>query len=70
MTGPPELSVCGESITRRPDTSPETGIREYGEVLFADPVNNTYPVDTQEHIEAAWRYIHRSKTGPSLRPRM
>ncbi|MEZ4564831.1 MAG: DUF6582 domain-containing protein [Thermomicrobiales bacterium] len=53
------LNGCGQSITRRPDINPEEGIREYGDVTFADPVNNKYPVDTREHIEAGWRYIHK-----------
>lgn len=25
---------------------------------FADPVNNKYPIDTAEHVRAAWNYIH------------
>ena len=61
MTDAPELDGCGESITRSPDTNPEVGIREYGDVLFADPVNNKYPVNTREHIEAAWRYIPQER---------
>jgi hypothetical protein len=55
------LNGCGESITRREDVNPEEGIREYGDVTFADPVNNKYPVDTREHVEAAWRYIHQAR---------
>ncbi len=61
MTEAPELNDCGQSITQRTDTNPEAGIREYGNVTFADPVNNKYPVNTQEHIEAAWRYIHQER---------
>jgi hypothetical protein len=34
-------------------------VRKYGEVEFAAPVNHKYPVDTPEHIHAAWRYIHQ-----------
>jgi hypothetical protein len=41
--------------------NPEEGIREYGDVTFADPVNNKYPVDTPEHIHAAWSYIHEAR---------
>jgi len=32
--------------------------REYGDVTFADPVNNKYPIDTPRHIRAAWSYIN------------
>ena len=61
MTEAPELNGCGESITRRQEVNPDEGIREYGAVTFADPVNNTCPVDTREHIEAGWRYIHQQR---------
>jgi len=27
-------------------------------VTFADPVNNKYPIDTEDHIRAAWSYIN------------
>lgn len=37
------------------------GIREYGGVLFADPVKDTYPVDTPERIHAAWSSIHHQR---------
>jgi hypothetical protein len=52
------MDTCGTTIARREGVNPEEGIREYGDVLFADPVNNKYPVDTPEHIHAAWSYIH------------
>lgn len=47
-----------KKIHKRDDVNPEQGEREYGDVAFADPVNNKYPIDTPEHIRAAWRYIH------------
>ena len=46
------------NIGRREDVDPEEGEKEYGDVTFADPVNNKYPVDTPEHVRAAWGYIH------------
>lgn len=46
------------NIHRRPDINPERGIHEYGDVEFADPVNNKYPIDTADHVRAAWSYIH------------
>lgn len=45
-------------IDRREDVSPKEGKRKYGDVEFADPVNKKYPIDTEEHIRAAWSYIN------------
>ena len=45
-------------IDRRSDVNPETGEHKYGDVMFADPVNNKYPIDTPEHVRAAWNYIN------------
>jgi hypothetical protein len=45
-------------IEHRPDVNPDEGEREYGDVEFADPVNNKYPIDTAEHVRAAWSYIN------------
>ncbi len=47
-----------EKISRRKDVSPKEGKREYGDVKFADPTNKKYPIDTAEHIRAAWSYIN------------
>jgi len=45
-------------IDRRDDVSPREGEHTYGDVEFADPVNKKYPVDSAEHVRAAWSYIH------------
>jgi hypothetical protein len=45
-------------IERREDVNPKEGLREYGDVKFADPVNNKYPIDSAEHVRAAWSYIN------------
>ena len=45
-------------IDRREDVSPKEGEHKYGDVKFADPVNNKYPIDTEEHVRAAWSYIN------------
>jgi len=47
-----------QKIDRRRDVNPEEGERKYGDVKFADPVNNKYPIDTPEHVRAAWSYIN------------
>jgi len=49
-----------ERIKRRDDVNPERGEQEYGDVAFADPVNNKYPIDTPEHVRAAWSYINHA----------
>ncbi len=45
------------TIDRRDDVNPQEGERKYGDVEFADPVNNKYPIDTPVHVRAAWSYI-------------
>ena len=45
-------------IDRRDEVDPEEGERRYGEVEFADSTNNKYPIDTPEHVRAAWSYIN------------
>jgi len=47
-----------ENIERREDVNPKEGLREYGEVEFADQVNHKYPIDSAEHVRAAWSYIN------------
>jgi hypothetical protein len=34
---------------------------KYGDVEYADEKNKKYPLDTEEHIRAAWNYIHKEK---------
>ena len=45
-------------IDRRDDVNPDQGEEKYGDVEFADPTNNKYPIDTPKHIRAAWSYIN------------
>ena len=45
-------------IDSRDDVSPTEGEHKYGDVEFADPTNKKYPVDTPEHVRAAWSYIN------------
>jgi hypothetical protein len=47
-------------IDRREDVNPDEGERKYGDVQFADPTNNKYPIDTPEHVRAAWSYINQA----------
>ena len=49
-----------QKIHKRDDVKPERGEHEYGDVEFADAVNKKYPIDTAEHVRAAWSYIHHA----------
>src|SRR5262245_39709250 len=46
------------TIDRRQDVNPKEGLCEYGDVQFADPTNHKYPIDSEEHVRAAWSYIN------------
>lgn len=35
--------------------------KPYGDVTYADPKNGKYPLDTEDHIRAAWSYINMPK---------
>ena len=50
----------GTQIDRREDINPDEGEQKYGDVRFADPTNNKYPIDTPEHVRAAWSYINHA----------
>ncbi len=43
---------------KKPSEYLNKGLHKYGHVKFADPINNKYPIDNEEHIRAAWSYIH------------
>ena len=47
-----------DKIAKREDAEPQEGEQKYGDVEFADKTNKKYPVDTPQHIRAAWSYIH------------
>lgn len=50
--------MSSTKIDERDDADPEIGEHKYGNVEFADPTNNKYPIDTPEHVRAAWSYIN------------
>jgi hypothetical protein len=50
--------IMSTTIERREDVNPKEGLREYGDVQFADPTNHKYPIDSEEHVRAAWSYIN------------
>ena len=47
-----------QKIDKRDDVKSSEGAHKYGDVEFADPTNKKYPVDTPEHVRAAWSYIN------------
>jgi hypothetical protein len=55
-------------IKRRDDVNPDEGIREYGDVEFADPTNNKYPVDTPQRVRSAWSYINHKDNAAEYDP--
>ncbi|HLK55302.1 MAG TPA: DUF6582 domain-containing protein [Chthonomonadaceae bacterium] len=55
-------------IDRRTDVRPEEGEHKYGDVKFADPTNKKYPIDTPEHIRAAWSYINHMDNAAKYDP--
>lgn len=55
-------------IEHRPDVNPERGKKEYGDVTFADPVNNKYPIDNADHVRAAWSYINHKNDADKYDP--
>jgi hypothetical protein len=48
--------------------NPDEGERKYGDVKFADETNNKYPIDTPEHVRAAWNYINRQDNAAKYEP--
>ncbi len=52
------MSKTATKIDRREDVNPTTGEHKYGDVEFADSTNKKYPIDTPEHVRAAWSYIN------------
>lgn len=55
-------------ISKRDDVNPQEGEKEYGDVAFADETNKKYPIDTEEHIRAAWNYISKKKNAGKYSP--
>ena len=52
------MNKTESKIEKRSDVNEHEGEHKYGDVEFADTTNKKYPIDTPEHIRAAWNYIH------------
>jgi hypothetical protein len=55
-----DVITITEGHLAKKDKAPE-GEKQYGDVAFADAANKKYPIDTEEHIRAAWNYINKQK---------
>lgn len=55
-------------IATRKDVNPKEGKDKYGDVPFADAKNKKYPIDTAEHIRAAWNYINKGTNSAKYKP--
>lgn len=67
--------IVGEGPHSDPQTFTPTGSVEaadnpkpYGDVKYADPKNGKYPIDTEEHVRAAWSYINMPKNQKGYSP--
>src|SRR5579885_3083269 len=48
------VAAMAEKIDRREDVNPREGLREYGDVDFADPVNKKYILDKDRYARGEW----------------
>jgi hypothetical protein len=57
------LEAIRKAKADKKDTGDDDGKSKgkYGDVAYADEKNKKYPIDTTEHIRAAWNYIHQEK---------
>lgn len=56
-----ELEEALSKIAKRKDVNPKEGESKYGKVEFGDEKNKKYPIDTEEHIRAAYDYFSMPK---------
>jgi len=66
-----EQEAIVENATARKDVTPadkKAAEKKYGDVKYADETNKKYPIDTEEHIRAAWNYIHQGKNAAKYSP--
>lgn len=54
---------------KRNDINKKSDLHKYGDVEFADNINAKYPIDTPEHIRAAWSYFHMPRDFEKYSPK-
>lgn len=52
--------MLAEPINPFSSMNPENGLNQPKDVEFADTVNHKYPIDSPQHVRAAWSYIHHA----------
>jgi len=57
-----KISMTSKRINSNYGLNSMGGKQRYQDADFADPVNKIYPMDTEEHIRAALRYINHKDT--------
>ena len=60
------VANCPKCAVEKGGDAPGEGNKPYGDVEYADPgyqedKKKRYPIDTEEHIRAAWNYINKPK---------
>lgn len=69
-----ELELFDAEVTKaaaRKDVTPadkKAAEKKYGNVKFADEKNKKYPVDTADHVKAAWDYINHKENAAKYSP--
>lgn len=61
-----ELRAMGEQVDRA--MAVLRADKPYGDVAYADPKDGKYPIDTKEHVKAAWSYINMPKNQKGYTP--
>lgn len=56
-----QIDLAGEVMLKA-----EEPPKPYGKVEYADPAEGKYPIDTEEHIRAAWNYVNKPKNATIL----
>lgn len=51
------LFLACATFSQQP-SSEDSGLKKYGNVVFADSLHHKYPIDTDKHIRIAWAFIH------------
>lgn len=63
-----DMRAALKAIAKRENVNPKAGVAEYGNVTFADAKNKKYPIDTADHVRAAWSYANQEKNAAKYAP--
>jgi len=68
MPNKPTSTSTSTYIARRDDVNPDQGLKEHGDVTFADPTNKKYPLENAGHVRSAWSYINQERNASKYDP--